>query len=201
MNYSLPISPSYRNPVFEAVALQVLLGLFSLLIRTAARLRGSLRGIYFLPEPRRFRPMSFTFAFEQGPRRWTGGGKIWSAEVVQFSARGKSMPLAIRVRGPQCPGHWMKPANGLTMQTKLSRVFFRIWPGESPGQTRKKRKELIGAGHLWRRLCLACPGLHACGPSRAPVRVSFTFRSPRRRIAERLRWLKQAAARHPFNDD
>ncbi len=32
MSYSLPISPSYRKPVFEAVALQALLGFFSLLI-------------------------------------------------------------------------------------------------------------------------------------------------------------------------
>lgn len=32
MSYLLPISPSYRKPVFEAVALQVLLGFLSLLI-------------------------------------------------------------------------------------------------------------------------------------------------------------------------
>lgn len=32
MTNSLPISPSYRRPVFEAVGLQVLLGLLSLLI-------------------------------------------------------------------------------------------------------------------------------------------------------------------------
>ena len=43
MTHSLPISPSYRRPVFEAVALQVLLGLFSLLILdggTTARICG-----------------------------------------------------------------------------------------------------------------------------------------------------------------
>jgi len=32
MNYSLPISASYRKPVFEAVALQVLFGFLSLMI-------------------------------------------------------------------------------------------------------------------------------------------------------------------------
>jgi hypothetical protein len=32
MSFSLPISPSYRKPVFEAVALQVILGILSLLI-------------------------------------------------------------------------------------------------------------------------------------------------------------------------
>lgn len=43
MSYSLPISQSYRKPIFEAVALQVLLGFFSLLILdggTAARICG-----------------------------------------------------------------------------------------------------------------------------------------------------------------
>lgn len=43
MNYSLPISPSYRKPVFEAVALQALLGLLSALILdggTTARICG-----------------------------------------------------------------------------------------------------------------------------------------------------------------
>jgi hypothetical protein len=32
MNYSLPIAPSYRSAIFEAVALQVVLGLLSLMI-------------------------------------------------------------------------------------------------------------------------------------------------------------------------
>jgi hypothetical protein len=32
MSYSLPISPSYRKPIFEAVGLQALLGFLSLLI-------------------------------------------------------------------------------------------------------------------------------------------------------------------------
>jgi hypothetical protein len=43
MSYSLPISQSYRKPVFEAVVLQALLGLFSLLILdggTTARICG-----------------------------------------------------------------------------------------------------------------------------------------------------------------
>ena len=43
MTRSLPISPSYRKPVFEAVGLQVLLGFFSLLILdggTTARVCG-----------------------------------------------------------------------------------------------------------------------------------------------------------------
>jgi len=43
MSYSLPISPSYRKPIFEALVLQVLLGLFSLLILdggTTARICG-----------------------------------------------------------------------------------------------------------------------------------------------------------------
>ena len=43
MTHSLPISPSYRKPVFEAVGLQVLLGLLSLLILdggTTARICG-----------------------------------------------------------------------------------------------------------------------------------------------------------------
>ncbi len=43
MSYSLPISPNYRSPIFEAVALQVLLGLLSLLILdggTTARICG-----------------------------------------------------------------------------------------------------------------------------------------------------------------
>ena len=43
MSYSLPISPSYRKPVFEAVALQALLGLLSALILdggTTARICG-----------------------------------------------------------------------------------------------------------------------------------------------------------------
>lgn len=32
VSYSLPISPAYRKPVFQAVALQVVIGLFSLMI-------------------------------------------------------------------------------------------------------------------------------------------------------------------------
>jgi hypothetical protein len=43
MSYSLPISPSYRKPIFEAVGLQVLLGFLSLLILdggTIARICG-----------------------------------------------------------------------------------------------------------------------------------------------------------------
>jgi len=32
MSYSIPISPSYRKPIFEAIALQVLLGLLSALV-------------------------------------------------------------------------------------------------------------------------------------------------------------------------
>lgn len=43
MSYSLPISPNYRKPVFEAVAVQVVIGLFSLLILdggTTARICG-----------------------------------------------------------------------------------------------------------------------------------------------------------------
>jgi len=43
MNYSLPISSSYRKPIFEAVALQALLGLLSALILdggTTARICG-----------------------------------------------------------------------------------------------------------------------------------------------------------------
>jgi len=43
VSYSLPISPSYRKAIFEAVALQVLLGLFSGLILdggTTARIFG-----------------------------------------------------------------------------------------------------------------------------------------------------------------
>jgi hypothetical protein len=43
MSYSLPISSGYRKPIFEAVALQVLLGLLSLLILdggTTARICG-----------------------------------------------------------------------------------------------------------------------------------------------------------------
>lgn len=43
MTHSLPISPSYRRPVFEAVGLQVLLGFLSLLILdggTTARICG-----------------------------------------------------------------------------------------------------------------------------------------------------------------
>jgi len=43
MNYSLPISPSYRKAVFEAAALQVLLGLLSALLLdggTMARICG-----------------------------------------------------------------------------------------------------------------------------------------------------------------
>ena len=43
MSYLLPISPSYRKPVFEAVALQALLGLLSALILdggTTARICG-----------------------------------------------------------------------------------------------------------------------------------------------------------------
>jgi len=43
MSYSLPISPSYRKPVFEAAGLQVLLGFLSLLILdggTTARICG-----------------------------------------------------------------------------------------------------------------------------------------------------------------
>src|SRR4051812_11976459 len=43
MSYSLPISASYRKPVFEAVVLQVLVGLFSALILdggTTARICG-----------------------------------------------------------------------------------------------------------------------------------------------------------------
>ena len=43
MSYSLPISPSYRKPVFEAVVLQILLGLLSALILdggTTARICG-----------------------------------------------------------------------------------------------------------------------------------------------------------------
>lgn len=43
MTYSLPISPGYRKPVFEAVALQALLGLLSALILdggTSARIFG-----------------------------------------------------------------------------------------------------------------------------------------------------------------
>ena len=32
MSYSLPISLSYRTPIFEAVALQVILGILSLMI-------------------------------------------------------------------------------------------------------------------------------------------------------------------------
>jgi hypothetical protein len=43
MRYSLPISPSYRSPIFEAVALQAILGILSLLILdggTTARICG-----------------------------------------------------------------------------------------------------------------------------------------------------------------
>ena len=43
MTPSLPISPNYRKPIFEALGLQVLLGLFSLLILdggTTARICG-----------------------------------------------------------------------------------------------------------------------------------------------------------------
>ena len=43
MNYSLPISPSYRKPVFEAVVLQAILGIVSLMILdggTTARICG-----------------------------------------------------------------------------------------------------------------------------------------------------------------
>ena len=43
MNYSLPISPSYRKPVFEAIALQAILGFLSMLILdggTTARICG-----------------------------------------------------------------------------------------------------------------------------------------------------------------
>lgn len=43
MTHSLPISPSYRRPVFEAVGLQVLIGFLSLLILdggTTARICG-----------------------------------------------------------------------------------------------------------------------------------------------------------------
>jgi hypothetical protein len=43
LNYSLPISPSYRTPIFEAVGLQVVLGILSLLILdggTTARICG-----------------------------------------------------------------------------------------------------------------------------------------------------------------
>jgi hypothetical protein len=43
MSYSLPISPNYRIPIFEAVALQALLGLLSMLILdggTTARICG-----------------------------------------------------------------------------------------------------------------------------------------------------------------
>ena len=43
MAHSLPISPSYRKPVFEAICLQVLLGILSLLILdggTTARICG-----------------------------------------------------------------------------------------------------------------------------------------------------------------
>ncbi len=43
MNYSLPISSSYRKPIIEAVALQTLLGFLSLLILdggTMARICG-----------------------------------------------------------------------------------------------------------------------------------------------------------------
>jgi hypothetical protein len=32
MSYSLPISPAYRQPVFDAIALQVVLGLLSAMI-------------------------------------------------------------------------------------------------------------------------------------------------------------------------
>ena len=32
MNYSLPISPSYRSPIFEAVALQVVLAFISVMM-------------------------------------------------------------------------------------------------------------------------------------------------------------------------
>ena len=32
MSYSLPISPSYRTPIFEAVGLQVILGILSLMV-------------------------------------------------------------------------------------------------------------------------------------------------------------------------
>ncbi len=43
MSYSLPISPSYRKPIFEALVLQGVLGLLSLLILdggTTARICG-----------------------------------------------------------------------------------------------------------------------------------------------------------------
>jgi hypothetical protein len=43
MRYSLPISSSYRQPIFEAVAIQVLLGFLSLMVLdggTAARFCG-----------------------------------------------------------------------------------------------------------------------------------------------------------------
>jgi len=43
MNYSVPISSSYRTPIFEAVALQALLGLLSALVLdggTLARICG-----------------------------------------------------------------------------------------------------------------------------------------------------------------
>src|SRR5437588_3005314 len=43
MSYSLPISPRYGKPIFEALALQAVLGLFSLLILdggTTARICG-----------------------------------------------------------------------------------------------------------------------------------------------------------------
>jgi hypothetical protein len=43
MSYSLPISPSYRKPIFEVVVLQVLLGLLSTMILdggTTARICG-----------------------------------------------------------------------------------------------------------------------------------------------------------------
>ena len=43
MSYSLPISPSYRKPVFEAVVLQLILGILSLMILdggTTARICG-----------------------------------------------------------------------------------------------------------------------------------------------------------------
>ena len=43
MSYSLPISPSYRKPVFEAVLLQLILGILSLMILdggTTARICG-----------------------------------------------------------------------------------------------------------------------------------------------------------------
>jgi hypothetical protein len=43
MTHSLPVSPHYRKPIFEAVVMQVLLGLLSLLILdggTTARICG-----------------------------------------------------------------------------------------------------------------------------------------------------------------